>query len=109
MAISNEIIFIIFAAGTILFIVILFLLRSSNAIISSRLRELIHRSKHLGKIAKNHSGSLVEHENKLRQIIEQNKTLTAKIEALEKKFEKKELIESTQEMITKAINQNKQR
>ena len=107
MAIANEIIFIIFGAGLILFFVILFLIRSSNAIISSKLSELVHRSRHLGKIAKNHSGSLVEHEQQLKQIIEQNKTLNAKIEALEKKYEKKEIMESTKDMIVKAINEFK--
>ena len=91
MAISQEIMVYMLGVGFATFIIILFLIRMSNAIVSRRFQENNERMIHLEKIARNHS------------------MLRMKVEELEKKFEKKEILETTQEMIARAIEQERKR
>ncbi|MDO8537581.1 MAG: hypothetical protein Q7S21_01730 [archaeon] len=116
MAVANEIIVLILGSSIALFVIFLLMIRASNSIISQKHHENRQRIHHLGKIAKNHSGKLEEFEKHKTEISEKHKAqedkheiLARKLAEIEKKLEKKEILDSTHEMIAKAIRENKQR
>ncbi|MDO8537579.1 MAG: hypothetical protein Q7S21_01720 [archaeon] len=89
MAIAQEILIVMGIIVLFIFLIMILLFRASNGIVSRKFAEVNERTAHLEKIARNHS------------------MLKLKVEELEKKLERKEIIETTQEMITRAIEAQK--
>ena len=90
------------------------MIRISNGIISRKHAENRQRIHHLGKIAKNHSEKITEHEKtilehkeKHAETTQMHKELSSKIAEIEKRIERKEMLESTEQMIANALRKHK--
>lgn len=106
-AISNEIIYLILGTSLVIFFLFLGMIRISNGIISRKHSENREKILHLGRITKNHSQKHQEHEKKFSELVEENKLLKAKVEILEAEKQKREILDSTEQMIAKAMGKRK--
>ena len=99
MAIATEIIFLIALVCLILFMLILFLIRFSNGIASKKFSDMSERVNHLEKIAKHHSKLLTIENMKLKH----------RLRELEKEHEKREQIETTEQIVVKTLEKMKKK